>query len=75
LAEDVEAELQQAYANALNTLSTHRGLVDRVAQALMDKSEISGPDFLRMAANYQAEAANGSMIAVSSTTFEGPHEH
>jgi ATP-dependent Zn protease len=73
LAEDVEAELQQAYANALKTLSTHRGLVERVAQSLMDKSEISGPDFLRMATGYQVEAAAGSKSVMSTTSSEVSH--
>jgi ATP-dependent Zn protease len=58
LADDVEAELQQAYTNALATLSANRVLVERVAQALMEKSEISGPDFLRIAAAYRHETAS-----------------
>jgi ATP-dependent Zn protease len=57
LADDVEAELQSAYSTALATLSEHQPLLERIATALIDKSEISGAEFKRIATAYQLETA------------------
>lgn len=52
LADEVERELQEAYAASLKTLQQHGILLERVAQALIDKSELAGGEFLSIADDY-----------------------
>lgn len=48
LAEEIEDELQEAYLVALHALQERRGLLDAVAQALIQKSELTGSEFLSL---------------------------
>lgn len=58
LSDEIEAELQQALQFAVRSLQEHKPLLDLVAQALIEKSELTGPEFLSLADTYQTEKAN-----------------
>lgn len=48
----VEQLLQESYRNAVTILGKHKVLLNTVAEALIEKSELSGSDFIALAENY-----------------------
>jgi cell division protease FtsH len=46
--EEIRTVLEEAYERALQTLRTNRDQLDRVAEALLEKEEISGEEVLKL---------------------------
>lgn len=54
----IEQLLQDAYQAAVSSLTQHKKLLDLVADALIEKSELSGAEFLELANSYASTKAS-----------------